>query len=105
MIKRSIGYVYLINQDDTDIYKIGVSKNEPSLRLKNLQTGNDKQLSIIFYLKSNCYTTLESTLHKTFQYDNIKGEWFKFANKDVIITEMQSVNSRLETLLENSTLL
>ena len=74
-----------------------------NLRLKNLQTGNDKKLILEFYLKSNCYTTVESTLHRTFKYNTVHGEWFQFDNKDTIIEEMKKINFRLETLLENST--
>jgi hypothetical protein len=104
MIKSNVGYVYLINEVDTHNYKIGVSKKPANdERIKNLQTGNHNQLSLIFELKSNCYTTLEKTLHRTFKYNNIRGEWFEFSNQDTIINEIKKINGSLEMLLEQST--
>lgn len=104
MIKSNIGYVYLINEVDTNNYKIGISKKPANEeRIKNLQTGNHKELSLIFELKSNCHTTLEKTLHRTFKYNNIRGEWFEFPNQEIIINEMIKINNNLEFLMEQST--
>ena len=104
MIKSNIGYVYLINELNTNNYKIGISKKPASEeRIKNLQTGNHNDLSLIFEIKSKCYTTLEKTLHRTFKYNNIRGEWFEFPNNKTIIDEIIKVNQNLEILLEQST--
>lgn len=101
MIKSNTGYVYLINELNTNNYKIGISK-KPSLieRIKNLQTGNHNDLSLIFEIKSKCYTTLEKTLHRTFKYNNIRGEWFEFRDENLIISEIRKINGNLEILLE-----
>lgn len=104
MLKSNLGYLYLIRMVDTDIYKIGISKKPVGCgRMKNIQTGCHGELELVFEIKSKCYTTLEKTLHRTFMYDNLKGEWFKLNDKDVIINEIIKTNNTLETLLEKLT--
>jgi hypothetical protein len=106
MIKSNIGYVYLINELNTNNYKIGISKKPASEgRIKNLQTGNHNELVIIYELKSKCCATLEKTLHRTFKYEHLRGEWFNLENYDVIIKEIIKINNNLEQLLEESTYL
>ena len=101
MIKSNIGYVYLINEIDTDIYKIGISKKPANEgRIKNIQTGNHTQLEIVFEIKSKCYTTLEKTLHRTFKFNNLKGEWFDIKDRNMLINEIIKINSNLENLIE-----
>jgi hypothetical protein len=106
MIKSNTGYVYLINELNTNNYKIGISKKPTSEgRIKNLQTGNHNELITIYEIKSKCYTTLEKTLHRTFKYEHLRGEWFELKNPDVIIEEINKINNNLELLLENMTYL
>ena len=101
MIKSNIGYVYLINEVDTNNYKIGISKKPASEgRIKNLQTGNHNQLIIIYEIKSKCYTTLEKTLHRCYSHKHLRGEWFNIENPDTIIEEIIKTNNTLEMLLE-----
>ena len=106
MIKSNTGYVYLINELNTNNFKIGVSKKPTSEgRIKNLQTGNHNELITIYEMKSNCYTTLEKTLHRTYYHNHLRGEWFILENPDVIIEEIIKINNNLELLLEKSTYL
>lgn len=46
------GYVYLICDPANNTYKIGVTRNLKSKRLKKLQTGNSTELHICKYYKS-----------------------------------------------------
>jgi hypothetical protein len=106
MIKSNTGYVYLINEVDTNNYKIGISKKPASNgRIKNLQTGNHNELKVLFEIKSKCYTTLEKTLHRIYSNKHLRGEWFNLTNPDIIIKEIIKTNSNLELLLEESTYL
>jgi hypothetical protein len=108
MIKSNTGYVYLINEVNTNNYKIGISKNPANEgRIKNLQTGNHNELVIVYEIKSKCYTSLEKTLHRTFTYNHLRGEWFNFPDTtpDTIIQEIIRTNNNLELLLENMTYL
>ena len=37
--------LYILNAEGTDLYKIGITKNNPKARVKNLQTGNPHIIS------------------------------------------------------------
>ena len=97
MIKSNTGYVYL------NLLKNPANEG----RIKNLQTGNHNELVIVYEIKSKCYTSLEKTLHRTFTYNHLRGEWFNFpdTNPDTIIQEIIRTNNNLELLLENMTYL
>lgn len=77
-------YVYLIQIDGTDVYKIGYTKSNPKKRLEALQTGNPFKLVLVdFYLSSRA-TKIESALHNRFKINKVTedeyklmGEWFK----------------------------
>jgi len=74
-------YIYIIT-DGID-FKIGVTKNDPKKRLKQLQTGNPKVLEIAntFKVPSSEVYKLEKEAHKLVQYRYAKrGEWFRNAN-------------------------
>lgn len=86
-----MGYVYLININGTDLYKIGITKNEVSKRVKSLQTGNPLSLVITDFFKSSYYQKIETLLHRMLKhkkyipedFENLKGEWFCFDFEDV----------------------
>lgn len=70
-------YIYIIS-DNTAI-KVGISI-DPNKRIKELQTGNPKKLSILYTFKvpENLVFKLESACHKALQCKFIKrGEWFQ----------------------------
>jgi len=76
-----ISYIYIIT--DGENFKVGVTKNDPLKRLKQLQTGNPKILRIArtFKLPSDKVYSLEREAHKAIQRRYAKrGEWFKSAN-------------------------
>jgi len=75
-------YIYLINKEHTDDYKIGIS-NKPEKRLKTLQTGNSKKLIIIDKFLSSFATKIETHLHHQFYKTQKVGEWFTLNDNDV----------------------
>jgi len=84
-----MGYVYLIlevDKDGNEAHKIGITKNDPYKRLKQLQTGNSRKISIINLYESNNYKTVEKWLHK--RYECLKteseNEFFTLLDEDVI---------------------
>jgi hypothetical protein len=79
-----MGFVYLIQAYDTLTYKIGVSKNNPNGRLKQLSTGNHSELRIIETYESRHYRKIESWLHRKFYNCRLNGEWFDLTDNDVI---------------------
>lgn len=75
------GFVYLLKIPE-GIYKIGVSKNVDK-RIKQLQTGNTEEITLVEKFESNYPYKVESSLHRRYNYDNIKGEWFYLTDEQV----------------------
>ncbi len=80
-MKKQPKYIYLITDDIS--YKIGISKNDPNKRLKTLQTGSANTLRIVDKFISNYANILEKTLHRTFELEHHRGEWFNLNNEQV----------------------
>ena len=80
------GYVYLIGQlDNKNTFKIGVTKKDVNLRLKELQTGSSEELYIHSSFHSSFPYKLEKMLHRILNSHNKVNEWF-------ILTEEQANN-------------
>jgi hypothetical protein len=81
-----MGFVYLINIEKTSFYKIGITRNKPEKRLKQLQTGNCEKLVLTDQYQSDVFIKIETILHRNFKhkkfkpddFENLKGEWFEF---------------------------
>ena len=61
-----MGYVYLILEVDKDGYerhKIGITKNNPEKRVKQLQTGNSNVIRLLHTYESKNYKHVEKWLH------------------------------------------
>lgn len=80
LVRRGAAFVYIL-QDGTDGHiKIGWAAN-PFDRLKQLQTGNSRQLRLLYCedLGSKCGAVrAERMLHKEFAGHRVRGEWFRF---------------------------
>jgi hypothetical protein len=81
---RSPRYLYLIRRIGTKYYKIGIT-NDLNKRLSTLQTGCPHELRMIFYAEADMDDYLgkeikyiEDFLHKNFNEQRHRGEWFKF---------------------------
>lgn len=68
-----IQYVYVMINCDDFTFKIGQSKN-PSYRERTLQS---KQPNITLLKVWQCNKKIERELHKIYQKNRIRGEWFK----------------------------
>ena len=104
-----MGFVYLIVQIDSDgmeCHKIGISKNNPEIRLKNLKTGNSNQLRIINTYESDNYRKIERWLHR--KYYNSKtladNEFFNLTNEQVLsfIDDCKEIDNTISFLKENN---
>ncbi len=74
-------FVYLIHDDFSKAYKIGVSSN-PIARLANLQTASARgNLKLVATIKGSY--SLEEHLHSTFSKYRLNGEWFE-DHKDIL---------------------
>ncbi len=83
-----MGYVYLLLEVDKDGYerhKIGISKNHPTKRVSQLQTGNSNVISVLNFYESTNYKKVEQWLHN--RYANFKteadNEWFILNDNDI----------------------
>jgi len=75
--------IYLINQENTNLYKIGITKKDPLKRLKELQTGNGNNLLLIKTFKTKNDFKLESALHAFYKMNKINSEWFELTQEQV----------------------
>ena len=79
-----MGYVYLICDPATDRFKIGVTRDLKSNRLKKLQTGNSTELFIRDIYETEWPFRLESMLHRHFKNKHVLNEWFELDVNDVV---------------------
>lgn len=74
-----MGYVYLLEiipNEGELFYKIGVTKNEVSKRIKQLQTGTPYEIKLVKYYETSNYYYVEKILHRQYQHLKVKSEWF-----------------------------
>lgn len=75
-------FVYLIRGNNGK-YKIGIAK-EPKRRIKQLQTGNSDELTIIETYQSENASKIETALHNRYSHLQNVGEWFDLSiNEEV----------------------
>lgn len=78
-----MGEVYLINEINTNNYKIGATKKEVNKRKYNLQTGNSNELCVITSFKTEEPFKVEKMIHRHFRKYNIHNEWFELTNENI----------------------
>ncbi|MEO8236391.1 MAG: GIY-YIG nuclease family protein [Flavobacterium sp.] len=73
--KNKLG-LYIIDTHNSNLYKIGITKNITQ-RLKQFETGNPFEFTLIdFFLTENC-RELERLIHKKLLKNKYRKEWFK----------------------------
>jgi len=77
--KERHNHVYVMKDNITGYYKIGISKN-PSSREKTLQS-QCPSIELLFSKKANKST--EAILHKKYSSKRVRGEWFNLSLSDV----------------------
>lgn len=95
-------YVYLIRNNESGNYKLGVSKH-PKKRIKQLQTGNDEDLELIESFPSKYPTKVETALHNMYAPNRKRGEWFNLylENELTFISECVKIEQNIKYLVEN----
>lgn len=78
----SVGCVYVFQEGNTRRIKIGITTGDPNKRIKQLQTGNSRELSLKAHWYCQNPRKLESYLHSKFDHRKRKGEWFYMNEKD-----------------------
>ena len=72
-----MGYVYLIEDSNNNVYKIGVTRSNSKRRLQKLQTGNSSKLIIKSIFETEYPFRLETMLHNKYQYYKVLNEWYE----------------------------
>lgn len=89
-----MGYVYLICDPSNDRFKIGVTRDLKSNRVKKLQTGNSTELFIMDIYETEWPFRLETLLHKHFSNKHVLNEWFALDVTEV--TKFHGICEQLE---------
>ncbi len=103
-----MGYVYLLLQIDFDgneSYKIGITKNDPNKRVKQLQTGNPNKISLHRKYESKNYLKVERWLHRKYQdKTEAKNEWRTLTDEQVFsfLDDCQEADDNIQFLLNNN---
>lgn len=99
-----MGFIYLINEYNTNRYKIGKSRNRPANRLKQLQTGNSTPLLLISSYQTKNYNKIEKSFHNKYKSKNTVGEWFILTKEDVnnFIHDCKSTDESINILKESN---
>lgn len=91
--------IYLIQQEETNLFKIGISKN-PEKRIKDLQIGSGIKLTLIHTFETKFSYKLESSLHAYYRSKLIQPEWFVFTieDKDNFLCVCDKLENNLKVL-------
>lgn len=98
-----MGVVYLIQNSDDNLYKIGVTKGDANIRLRKLQTGNPHQLKLISTFQTKYPFRLESMLHNKFRMYQVLNEWYDLPEEFVknFSNECERSNNIIISLKDN----
>jgi hypothetical protein len=78
-----MGYVYFICEKNLRLFKIGRTVKHPKGRLRELQTGNPRQLRVYGWISTEEHVALELWFHRRFSKQRCFGEWFKVSARDL----------------------
>ena len=73
----NLGFIYFIQESETERIKIGFSEKHPQGRLESFQTGNSNKLVLLGYIEGT--QADETRLHREFKKERIRirNEWFE----------------------------
>lgn len=77
-----ISYIYIINIEGTEYYKIGVSNN-PDRRIKDIEASMPFVINILILIKIINSYEVEEKVHNELENHFVKREWFKLSRKKV----------------------
>lgn len=104
-----MGYVYLlfcVNKDGSEGYKVGVTKNDPLKRIKQLQTGNESKIQLLKQYQSENFKKVEKMMHVKYApyKTEANNEWFSLEANDVIsfLNECKKADDTISFLLKNN---
>jgi len=96
--------IYLLNEQHTTNYKIGVTKSDTNKRKSSLQTGNSNAIINIMEFKTQYPYKVEKLLHRHFSKTRLYGEWFTLTDNQAMnfINTCQSYQNVVDYMLEHN---
>lgn len=79
---RANGFVYLIQENDGEYTKIGLSEDVENRR-NNFQTANPRELHILCKIPHDNPAKLETELHSRYKHKRVRGEWYRLDANDI----------------------
>jgi hypothetical protein len=98
---KQSGYVYLFLEVDiqgNEAYKIGITKNNPEKRIKQLQTGNSNKLSVLKSYQSPNYLKVEQWLHRKYSIKTEAGNEFRHLTDEEVMSFLDDCKKADETI-------
>lgn len=96
-----MGYVYLFLEVDiqgNEAFKIGITKNDPEKRIKQLQTGNSNKLSVLKSYQSPNYLKVEQWLHRKYNIKTEAGNEFRHLTNEEVMSFLDDCKKADETI-------
>lgn len=104
-----MGTVYLLSEwDNTENvikYKIGITKNSVEKRIKQLSTGNSRDITMVRQYQCVEYKKVEKMLHRMYSDKRDNREWFHLSDEDVFsfLDKCKEADEIISFLRENNT--
>ena len=91
------GFIYLVENEATDLCKIGYSK-DVFRRVADMQVSNPIKIIILYRYFSIDAPKLESDLHKYYKLQHLRGEWFKLTSyqKNSFLSTASALDREIE---------
>lgn len=97
------GYIYVLCDPSTDLFKIGLTTGSIENRMKKLQTGNGSEMHIVTFHETNYPYKVEKMLHNKFSPKKELNEWFSLTAEDVsnFSQTCEQIEETIKSLLDN----
>lgn len=99
-----MAFVYLIREISEKVkYKIGMTRGTVEKRLKQLQTGNPNELTLIDSYQTENPFYIEKMLHFKYNQKNVMNEWFDLTMDEVssFQDDCKNFEDKIKTLKDN----
>lgn len=104
-----MGYVYLFLEIETgglESHKIGITKNDPKFRIKQLQTGNSRKITLLRSYLTDNHLKVEQWLHRKYgnQKTQSNNEWRGLTDEQVFsfLNDCKEADENIKFLLNNN---
>lgn len=87
-------FVYLLQQDDTNLFKVGITTNVQQ-RLKTIQQNNPNKLNLVTYSKNKNAEIIEQQILQQLAQFSVRGEWVE-CSKSIVLKTFNSTVKRYQ---------